>query len=189
MKSFLKLLRASIVISGVLLLILLVVGFWCYRRFCGLDSRFYHPRGTTVVRLVIYRSFEMPVSFTVIERGGVARVETFLATGPDRRQHWHRGCWRGRSLTSAEWAQVQALLAQADMRVLASEHQPLFNDGSTWHLSVRTTTGLETVTRHCPDGFLGNHRYKALCALGLLLDAAAGWPIPSEELVSEPSEE
>lgn len=180
-----KILRVLCVLAGAALLVLGCLFAFGYRRFCGLDSRFYQPRADTVIRLVIERSFEMPISFTVLERAGVARLEVFAPPGPGRNEHWGRGRWRNRVLTPAEWVQVRTLVAKTDVRVLASEHQPLFNDGSTWHLSIRTKGGLETVTRHCPDSFPDNERYQALCALALLLDEAADWPILRDDLVAE----
>ena len=180
--------KVAAIVAAVVAVLLISAGGFCYRRFCDLDSHFYDPDGDTVIRLRVERSFEMPVSFTVIRRGDGVTLEVFSPPGSGRDERWTKGCWRSRDLGAAQWAEVQALVREMDIRVLANEHQPLFMDGSTWRLSIRTAAGLERAMRRCPDGYQRDRRYQALCALGLLLDEASGWPIPREGLVETHAE-
>ena len=180
-----RLRRILCALGGATLLGVGCLGAFGYRRFCRLDSRFYQPRADTVIRLVIERSFERPVSFTLLERAGSVRLETFVVPDRDRDGLWGHRFWRTRRLTPDEWATVQALVAQTKARFVANEHQPLFCDGSTWHLSIRTKAGLDTVTRRCPESFRRDERYRALCALGVLFSETAGWPLSRESLVGD----
>lgn len=178
MKRCWRILKVLAVVSAFATVLLVVTASFCYRRFCELDSRFYHPDGDVGIRLRIERSFEMPVSYTVIQRGDAVALETFVPPGTDCEGRWSMGCWRSRDLDGACWTEVQRLVRTMEIPVLANVHQPLYMDGSTWHVSVRTAMGLERVSRQCPEAYTDEARHKALCQLGLLFDEASGWPIP-----------
>jgi len=181
-----KLLKKILITFAIFLVAVVVLGvtasFWCYRRFCDLDSHFYAPSAEIVVRLTIDRSFDPPLSFTVTKTKKGATLEACVLPAP----YHFTFSYVTRSLADPELKKIINLVERADIPGMGHTKQLLYMDGSTWNIGVARHGTVEKVSVRCPDVSTDNVRYANLVELGKTLNEYSDFVTATERLLAIP---
>ena len=165
---------AAIVLMGI------TISFWCYHRFCDLDSRLYSPSAESVVRLTIDRSFDPPLSFTVIHTKTDTTLEACAL--PNAGSNFFTFSYVTCSLGDKEWKKIVDLIEKAEIPMIAHGKHGMYLDGSVWHISIARSGAVEKASIPNPDSRQDDVRYTSLFELGKMLNENADFITATERL-------